>query len=344
MKRGLTVGILMLILIILFYPEPNKKLRADKDIITMIEKNYITKSNIIKNYGRDDNLELLSESQGLYMEYLLLRRDKKRFEEQFKVLQDHFIVYENSQYFVKWKIGDNVTTNALVDDVRIIKVLIEASEVFETNKYKEIALKLSQGIKQNQIESGVYLDFYDWKLNARANTIHFSYLNTDGIEKGNLPIENAHILLQLYKQKERIFYPEYYSVEKNQFLEENRNTVNLIDQFLIEIHLAEMGRNNSIFESWVREEIEENGKLYGQYTRSNNPVASVSYESSSVYSLATIYFLKTKDYKMAEILHKKLMEFDLQAKDDYSSIHFFDLIHYAIATHKFNHNDFIQNP
>lgn len=327
-------GVFIILLFSFLHYVPPKR-----DVITIIESEYMTKEGIIRDYGRKGDVKLLSESLGLYMEYLLLRADQKRFHQQFDVLMDHFLVRKGSDTFLKWELAKGVSTNALVDDLRIIDVLLRASETFHKPIYRETALKLFQTIQEKQKTSAGYVDFYDWHHEQRADTLHLSYLYVHLLTTLDPAMNSSDVYARFRERHASLFYHEYYSYDTHTFKEEHKGEVNLIDQFLIELQLTSIGERNETFYQWVKSEMINEHKLYGRYTKDRRPKPAVSYESSAVYALGTQYFLDNHDEQMAKEFHQRLSKFQLQSQADYDSIHFFDFINYALAHWKYQHQE-----
>ncbi|GGK37118.1 hypothetical protein GCM10010965_32460 [Caldalkalibacillus thermarum] len=102
--------------------------------VKLVEQYYTAENGLIRAYGIPDNETFLSESIGLYMQYLLLAGEKERFDRQYNLLLNHFLAEADGEVFIQWKIGDTISTNSLVDDLRIIQVLTEAGHQFSEPK------------------------------------------------------------------------------------------------------------------------------------------------------------------------------------------------------------------
>lgn len=69
----------------------------------------------------------LSESLGLWMEYLVAKNDAIQFKKQISILHNYFLTRDT---LVVWKIYGNqkAPANAFIDDLRIIGTLYTAGE------------------------------------------------------------------------------------------------------------------------------------------------------------------------------------------------------------------------
>lgn len=332
MKRIFIFLILVVIIILTstsLYDFPKSSDTKEQSIIS---KEYQNKSGLVKNYGRNENVEFLSESIGQYMRYLLIVEDKDQFNDQVKYLKDYFLVQNNKSVFVKWQITDDTTTNASVDDLRIIGALYEGSKLFEEPDYFKLAENLEQSLLEKQMKNGIVVDFYDWKSRAQSSTIHMSYIDYEALRKS--PLVDKAFYKQLIEESatNTPFFNEIYDVTKEEYQASDLNTVNMIDQILIAIQYHEItGRVPANFDKWIKSELNARGKLYGGYHKNNHSPA-VDFESSSAYALGVMYSLATGDDPFAKQLHELMLKQPpFENNPDYSNIHFFDYIYSKTA-------------
>ncbi|KHD86009.1 hypothetical protein G4D61_08995 [Bacillus ginsengihumi] len=310
--------------------------RKQSHVIATVDHYYQNNKGEIKSYGRNQHIEYLSESIGLYMDYLLMTKNHEEFDRQFKILYKYFVI-DGQNTYVKWKLTKNTSTDALVDDLRLIDVLTDASHLFKDNKYQQLASKISASLLTKQKRNGALIDFYNWSTNEQANTLHLSYINISAFKKLNsISISTYKNDLEQASVSSSPFFLEIVNVDTKQYEKANTKSVNMIDQLLIALQYEEIeGKPPTMFDRWLRKEWSKQGKIYGQYNRTTLSPAS-SYESSAVYALATLYFIQQGDLKYAEQLHRKLLEQPpFFNKTMYSNIHFFDYIYSMIADYRY---------
>ncbi|OOE14386.1 hypothetical protein [Fictibacillus arsenicus] len=320
-------------LIITFILLVNNNKPSDKTNI--INQYYLTNNSLVKNYGRSNDLEFLSESMGLYLEYLLLIENEKEFNKIFNVFESKFILKKDGLYHIKWRLEDYQSTNALIDDLRIIRVLKEASVIFDNRNFLEIANKLSNSLTFTHMNGGYFTDFYDWNYKQHANELHLSYIDTEALTQSSQNID-FQSLQQKGNDETSPFFLEVLRIQKNKYEPANPLTVNMIDQMLIAIQVLKITDQPPFkFDQWLKSELLNNKKIYGQYKRDSLVPLDFN-ESSAVYSLLTLYFLEQKDKQLAkksyELLRRQL---PLQKEPNYEEIHFFDFIHSVIADYKY---------
>ncbi|KIL43129.1 hypothetical protein KR50_35320 [Jeotgalibacillus campisalis] len=291
--------------------------------LQVVKEQYTNQEGLIHAYPLQQDSEYLSESIGLYMEYLVLVKDEERFSEQYEILMNNYQIQQGDLIFIQWVLKMNTKANALIDDVRIISALHDASTLFEEPKYAESANQLTLAITSNQKSNGYTVDFYDWSLNMPAKRITLSYL-TNEFFQSTTDTDNMKDLLKNLDDT-TVFFPEYFDVTKRKYRESEE--VHMIDQLLIAINRENIGYPSEIFKTWCLNEWKHEGKIYGRYDRQTK-TASVTYESLAVYYYLNTYFQKINEPDLAkEVLeHAEL----LASESTIGEAHFFDYIHFQL--------------
>ncbi|ALV22016.1 hypothetical protein [Carnobacterium antarcticum] len=308
----------------------------------VVDNNYKTNKDLIKNYAKESNTQYLSESIGQYLYYLLLAEDEKEFKQQVDSLRKNFLAKQPNGTFIKWVATAETTTNASVDDFRIIEVLRKASTRFQDSSYLKLADELEEALNSNQLTDGVLVDFYDWNVQKKTNTLHLSYINHQIIKENTAVDKAAYQKIVIESSKlETPFFKEIYDVEKQVYLSADKGTVNMIDQLMIAIQYIHFTEQiPKAFDQWLKEEWDTKGKLFGGYLKEDLAPA-VPYESSAVYALAILYFNLSHEETYVNELQSILLNqpsFDKNA--DYSTIHFFDYM-WSETVNLLYKNDFV---
>lgn len=288
-----------------------------------VEKNYTNADGLIHAYPTEQDSEYLSETIGLYMEYLVLVEDEENYSNQVEILKSHFLAQENDYYFIRWRLNENAATNALIDDIRIITALEQAAEIFGNEDYKIIADQLSAAVSSVQSEGGYTVDFYDWLLEMPAQRLTLSYLD----DNGAITAESYELLGNT--DASEVFFPEYYDTASEQYI--SSNEVHMIDQLLIALNREKRGQPSEQFLKWLKEEWVEEKKLYGRYDRQTLK-AKVDYESLAVYYYLHAYFSSLGESEMAVEVFQHAKEIATDGMLD--NAHFFDFIHYQLLVQK----------
>ncbi|MGO1059923.1 hypothetical protein ACTL32_12385 [Planococcus sp. FY231025] len=286
-------------------------------------KDFMDEEGLIRSYAHDEGSGYLSESIGLYMEYLVKEEEAEAFGQQAEKLERHFAARKEDDVFIRWQLVEGTQVNALIDDLRIIGAMEAASEKFGNEDYALTADRLEESIARKQTRDGYLHDFYDWELELPAERITLSYL----IDGKSVPEETLDLLRKA--DGEPVFFPEYYDYNKKSFVQAAE--IHMIDQLLIALNRAKIGVKSSEFDRWLAEEWKSEKKLYGRYSRESSEPA-VGYESLAVYYYLYDYFQAIGETGPADEVFRyaeKLATDDLLEKS-----HFFDYIHYQLMLQK----------
>ncbi|MBK3494633.1 hypothetical protein JFL43_07145 [Viridibacillus sp. YIM B01967] len=292
-----------------------KKLSAEAAIA---ETEAFTQSYLIEKDGRirtnltDRADNYLSESIGLWMQYLVERDSNRQFHNQVEVLNHYFLTKDN---LVTWELNGNVkaSVNAAIDDLRIVDALFEAGEKWENPAYTELAKRIGKRLVDVQMKNKLMVDYVDLKSKQQSNEVTLSYIIPSGFEQlksaGLLNEDvyeaNRNLLIQAPISKNGL-YPKYYNVEKATYHYDEE--INLIDQLYVGYHLAEWQENPDKLLQFLKTDFQKNdGKLFGRY-HAETLEATVNYESSSVYALAILLCLERRsDGEFAQQLYERML-------------------------------------
>lgn len=325
--KGLKTFIIIVVLIIVGAVVFLNRGNTDNTVEEYVEETYLTDEGLIRAYPHDLGSQRLSESLGLYMEYLLTVGNEADFAQQADKLQQYFIIEEDDQKFIRWSLDEDTSANALIDDVRIIAALKQAAEQFSNESYAILASSLKASIEEKQTQSDVYVDFYEWTYDEPASRITLSYLTDDFFQ--SLGDTNAVKEILLESNHSGVFFPEYYdlSAKEYQYSEE----VHLVDQLLIAINREQFNEHSPKFASWLKAEWQRDKIIYGRYKRDNlEPL--VTYESLSVYALAVEYLQSIEERELALEVHNRMLQ--LVESMDKQQMHFFDYILLELSKEK----------
>lgn len=122
----------------------------------------------------------LSESLGLWMEFLISKKDGEHFHEQYQRLTESFLMKNN---LVSWQIqnGQPSGVNALIDDLRIMMSLDQAAALWGNSEYRQTALNIGAALKTHNMNNGILTDFYDSASQSASKDITLSYIMPDAL-------------------------------------------------------------------------------------------------------------------------------------------------------------------
>lgn len=307
----------------------------------------------------DDNVatgrEALSESLGLWMQYALLKKDRSLFDDSYHDLTSFFLDENGGVY---WKLKSDgshtVTTNALVDDLRIIDALNRASRLWKDNRYRETATKIGTYVVNHQLKNHLLVDFYDSAYDDTADTVTLSYVDVSGLQEckrlGLLSDNELDAMTDLLAKQpdDETFAPLTYDMVLDSY--GYNDEVNMIDQLLIALNKAKAGMSTDAFYSFVKSAFYQEHRLYGRYDR-NTQQPAVDYESLSVYGILILYALEQNDNTFAYAVYQRMVQFKQQdIHEPYpggyvfdGNTHFFDNIYPLLAEKTLENKYIISN-
>ncbi|MYL36324.1 glycosyl hydrolase family 8 [Halobacillus litoralis] len=296
--------------------------------------------------------ESLSESMGFLLLYAVEAGKESLFEEQYQLLVDYFMDEEGLIY---WKIDSSgspgVPVNALVDDLRIVKALYAAGDQWNKTKYTDTAEQAGSYISRSLTYQSTLVDYSDQSSGGTAHSLTLSYIDVEGIDllrqQGHIDPDVYDTTIDVLEEAEpkNVFYPKAYSVEKDSFSYDEE--INMIDQMITANNRAQLGLPSNALISFIKEEMEQNGVLYGRYNPSDfEPV--VKYESPAVYGFLIMYAIQLEDKELALKAYDRMTAFrsnHMSYRGGYSihegNTHIFDNLVPLLAIEKLKHTGWI---
>lgn len=323
-RRKSTVFIFMILVLLLvittfIYIRQNDR-REPSSTLAFVEKYMTNPNGTLASYLQDfesDNPdvvaghETLSESLGLWMQAAVLNKDKQRFDGSFKQLQELFISPQN---YVYWKLQPDgkaeVNTSALGDDFRIIGALLDAYDLWQEKEVLDTARKLTETLRSSVIVEGYFVDYHDFKHETSADELSLAYVDTAALQAMqrhgliDSDLLDKHTALLRNIPNDGTFFPKAFQVTSHSYRYDQE--INLIDQLIVGIHLAELGGSVEPLTTFLKQELTVRDMLPGRYDRETRE-PSVNYESPAVYGLAILLAFETKDRAWAEQLYPHMM-------------------------------------
>lgn len=275
-----------------------------------IRENLMTEDGRLHTNMTNRKEEYLSESLGLWMDYLLLKNDHAQFEQQVTILTEQFLTKD---HLVIWEInkGKSAPANAFIDDLRIVGALYKAGEQWQEPMYIKLANEMSQALVKYQVDEQLMVDFVELKSKAKGTDVTLSYLIPSGFEamkaagilSKDLLEKNKDLLLDAPFSNEDLF-PKAYHIPTDEYLFDAE--VNMIDQFYTGYHRAKWGGDITALVDFAKTAFKEgNGKLFGRYDhQTKQPI--VDYESAAVYALAILMCLEVDEETFAKELYTQM--------------------------------------
>ena len=269
----------------------------------------------LQNY--DGGKDTLSESAGLMMNCCILSNNPKQYDVQFKVLQNRLL---EDGHFIRWREGNTKgSCNAAIDDLRIIRALMDGYDLWSNKNYYNTAGILQENIFKHQVKNRSLYEFYDWKSKEAKHRTPLCYLDfytMDRMSEFNLQWlaveeQSLSIASEGRISSESPFFYKYYDYDNRSygFDEEYSKGKGICLTYTLYtvLHLAEVNEDTGYFTVWLKNEMRD-GKLYAWYNPlTQKPVNSI--ESTAVYALAAVYAAKTGEKELCEKLVEGMKKF-----------------------------------
>lgn len=268
---------------------------------------------IIQDVDLVSGRESLSETLGIMMQYAIEKNDPFLFKKQYYLLISYFMTNEG---FVYWKLDrnglSNVSTNATVDDLRIIDSLIQAYEKWGNITYLRTSRQISGYVEAHALKNNLLVDYYDKQLDAKSDTVTLSFIDTQALDSMskynftdlNLSKQMKHVLAKAPSKNG--FYAKSFNIDKSIYLFDEE--VNMIDQVLVALNRTKIGMDEHAYTHFLEKEFARHGKLFGKYNR-KLAEPSVVYESPALYALVILFLLENGESEFAVKLYDRMIQF-----------------------------------
>lgn len=291
--------------------------------------------------GRTETSDVLSETQGIMLEYALLKNDLPLFDKILSYIQGVM----RSSGFTAWKVSGNKPSdmNALVDDLRILNALYEAEA--QWGGYEPIIKTISDEIARYGVNKGKYVDFYDMRYKKYADRFTLCYGDLESMEA----LTNYdHDLLNPYESAKNLIldgkisheFPLYYSWYHYKTNTYAKDDLNMAEAMLTLLHLSKVHLLNKDSIDWIKNQMKLGGVM-ARYDVNGRVVDGYHYESTAVYALIAMIAKNEGDKELQGMALKKMEKmriidtaspyYGAFGMEDGSGIHSFDQVMAMLA-------------
>ncbi|MGL5380801.1 glycosyl hydrolase family 8 [Clostridium sp.] len=302
--------------------ESEEYLKEEEILLGFIENNMMDSkkgiyTNLIDEKSDGDitrGHSILSESQGMMMMYYLYSREDSLFDEMYNYINDNMLL-DNG--LISWRIDENIPSkvSATIDDLRIIKALLLGYKEFGNIKYKELALKISNGIYDNLLKDNYLIDFKDEYGISNNSTLCYldlqsikvlSEIDSRWISKFDKTLE---VINDGYISKELPLYKNTYYTTKNEYSFDDIET--LLSMSVI-LNKAEIGEDIGESINWIKERLKKDGYIASVYDI--NSLKGGKIESTSIYAIIVQIAKVIGDKELEALGMKKMISFQVKNK------------------------------
>ncbi len=233
------------------------------------------------------NSEVLSESQGLGLLYAVSVQDKDLFDN----ILGYIKAFLWKEGLAAWRMEDGKagSVNALIDDLRIYRALVEAEKLW--GGYASEVRLCEEALLERAVSDGKFVDFYDFQNRVYASRFTLCYGDMQAMQllaegTGDLGAARAYEkTLELLERgqisNEFPLYYSWYNYDKEQYEKDDLNTA---EAMMTLLHLARQGKlkNNTL--EWIRTQMAGEG-LKMRYSVKGEVVSGYNQESTAVYAI-----------------------------------------------------------
>lgn len=263
--------------------------------------------------------EVLSESASLLLRYLALAGKQQEFGAAWVVARDTFDQDKLFSYRYTPKLGKQYTLNAAVDDLRLIRALYEAGEVFGDDGYVREADRYGRRFYQYNVKDGYMYDFYDEAYGITNDFITLCYVDfktllripaADAREQNRFIEQMSNIVRNGYISDVFPFYETSYNYERGTY---STGSIRTVESMLTVLALAEAGQHEEASVRFIKEKVLGDA-LYGEYSRDGEPLTDI--QSTAIYAIAAMIGSETGDRELYEGAIHRMEAYRVEAADN----------------------------
>ncbi|MDU2158364.1 glycosyl hydrolase family 8, partial [Clostridium sp.] len=257
----------------------NEKLMDEYGGIYTNYNNISTEGDLTKGH------DILSESQGMMLNYCLYKNDQEKFNDSFKYIKENMFLKNG---LISWRIENNKSSDvsATIDDLRIARALIIGAEEFDNLRYRYYGIKISNGIYKNLIQENRLIDFHDGY--GKSNVTTLCYLDLYALKLFSLfddkwndvYTKSLKIINNGYISDELPLYRKYY--DGNIEIFDNEENIDTLLSILVILNKAEVNEDISKSVDWIKERLKYIGYISTSYDI--NTLDESKIESTSIYA------------------------------------------------------------
>lgn len=266
----------------------------------------------LRNYEGNSDETVLSESQGIMIEYADIIGDEALFNSTLNYINK----YMKNDKLISWKVENNEASrvNAVIDDLRVYDALYDGVDKFQV---KEKNLKeYSKNIYKYNVEEDRLVDCYDFENNQKSQRLTLCFGDFRAL--GKLWAENWRFKKVYNNTLETVKngyisddFPLYYSWYNYIDGQYEKDDLNISEALVTVLHLSEIGEQKAETISWLKEQV-KNGTLYGRYTVDGKVVEGYEYESTAAYALAALIGKEIRDADLINNAVKRMEQMKIK--------------------------------
>lgn len=275
----------------------------EKRLKNFIQNKMVKTNGIYTNYRNSqaqENVatghEMLSESSGLWLEYLARTHQNKAFVTFYQRTKKSFDLGRQFSYRIS-QTGKKSKVNATLDDLRIIRALQTYAQNTGSRKYRYEAAKRFAMLQTTSIEKGRILNFYDVSSKKGSSEGSLSYFDLltlryfESTSNANKKYYQKQVKV-LQKGYLSDIFPLYHASYNWKTKTYSNQDLNTSEALVTLLHLAEVHQIKKTSLDWLKMQV-ENRHIYNKY--SVNGVVLDRNQSAANYALTAMIFATQND-------------------------------------------------
>ena len=235
--------------------------------------------------GRD----VLSESQGLLMEYAVLTQNAELFVNSWDFARER-LSRDGVFAWYATRDGKRANANALIDDLRIYRALKGANALW--GGYGAELASLADAIRERNVSKGHLAGFYDFQQKRAGTTLPLFYIDLEALRdlaEGNAEFAEAareaeDILREGYIGDD---FPLYYPAYDHSSGKYGEDSMNTSEALIALYHAVKAGIAKQTSIDWLERKV-ESGALAARYRVDGQVVNGFDYDSTAAYAIAAL--------------------------------------------------------
>ncbi len=243
--------------------------------------------------------DVLSESQGLIMEYAVGINDKALFESSYKYVTNVM----RKDPLTAWVVTENGASrvNSALDDLRMYRTMAAADALW--GGYYDKLDNYEKALRRYNTDNQCLVNEYDFKYKKKSEQLKLCFADFEALEllseKSNQwavvyqnsinTVENGYI-----SDNFPLYYSQYDYSEKTY----KNYDINMAEGMVTLLNLAKIGRLKQTTIDWLKKAVEGEG-IYAKYKTDGTIAPGYSFESTAIYGLVSIIAQTVGDKTLA---------------------------------------------
>lgn len=235
-----------------------------------------------------DQSDVLSESQGLLMQYAVAQKNQELFDQLWVYVSTCMLKDGLAAWTITGEAPSRV--NALLDDLRIYQALSGAQNLW--GGYETMLEEYQKNLAEFGMKEEQFVDFYDAENKQKADRLTLCYIDLQTMQQ---LAEQDTAFEQAYQSARRILvqgqisdsFPLYYSWYDYDSGKYQKDELNMAEAMVTLLHLAQENLLPDPTIKWLKNQMSGNG-IKARMNVKGEVVSGYNYDSTAVYALIVL--------------------------------------------------------